>query len=137
MNAQQLKAKLAQHCGSEGTYRHPLNAMFTYTEAMKAMFDHAGSGAQWLGDILATESVIAESVKQHGCGAGVLSVSSAGTAELTFKVDPDSEECKSPSKIVFSKSITTDFPEGEWGFHIVSIMLGDRNVVVAMLSDEY
>lgn len=140
MDAQQLKLELMQHYGgSETVYRHTLNAKFNYTEGMKALFTHAGGGAYWLSDILATEPAIAAGVKKDGFCVGVLSV--IGTvANLTVAVDyaENAEPSHRFLTVIFTRQIAhTDFPEGTWKFYLTYTTVGSSDVVMALLPREY
>lgn len=139
MNAQQLKAELAQYYGSETAYRHALNAKFNYTEGMKALFTHAGGGAYWLSDILATEPDIARGVKENDFCVGVVE-SSGSTATITVCVDykDDAEPGQRAIQVLWSRHIdVTDFPEGTWKFYLAYPTIGSSSVLFAMLPREY
>ena len=136
MDAHALKAELAQHYGSETIYRHALNAKFNYTEGMKALFTHAGGGAYWLSDILATEPAIAAGVKKDGLCIGAVEVVN-GSANLTVGVDyvSDTKTFLTP---IFTRFIpVTDFPEGFWKFYLAYTTVGSLDVVMALLPSEY
>ena len=57
-----LAALLSQHTNSEQIYHHPDVASFCYTEGAKAFFQHAGAGAAWLRDLLATNARVRDGV---------------------------------------------------------------------------
>lgn len=140
MDAQQLKLELAQYYGGdENVYRHALNAKFNYTAGMKALFTHAGGGAYWLSDILATEPAIAAGVKKDGFCVGVLEV--IGTvANLTVAVDYSEgpEPGQQFQGVLYTRQIDlTDFPEGKWKFYLTYTTVGSSDVVMALLPREY
>lgn len=145
MNAQELRAELSQHYGgSETVYFHALNKSFHYSPGMKAMFDHAGGGARWLSDILATQPEIQLGVHRHGFCVGVLAVRDS-KAQLTVSKDMramyganDEVIGYEPLEVVYERTIDwTDFPEGDWKIYLTWTSVGGKSVPMALLPNEY
>lgn len=145
MNADELRAELRQHYGgSETVYHHSLNKGFHYTPGMRSIFQHAGGGAYWLADILATEPKILGAIREHGFCVGVLDVK--GTkATLTVARDVRTQEDYHQNAIgytfietVYEQAIDyTDFPEGLWRFYLTQTSVGGKSVPMALLDREY
>jgi hypothetical protein len=142
-SAQDLQNLLSQYCGGDQVYFHSMNKRFNYTEGMRAVFEHAGGGARWLGDIFAFEPAIAKGVMQHGFAVALLQVQQ-GKATLTVSKDMDEQPLSEgavvylPTDVFFTQNIpVTDFPEGGWKFYLAYTMVGDKEVVLAMLPREY
>lgn len=142
-DAQELQNLLDQYHGGGDVYFHALNRRFNYTEGVRAVFEHAGGGARWLGDILATEPQIVRGVKDHGFTVALLLVQQ-GKARLTVSKDldhielPDGALVYTPEQIFYEQSIpATDFPEGAWKLYLVYTTVGAHDVVLAMLPKEY
>ena len=138
MNAENLKAELAQYYGGETIYRHALNAKFNYTEGMKALFKHAGGGAYWLSDILATEPAISKGVRQHGfCVAILQVVGTVGVLTVAMDYSENAEPGQKFHNVSYTRTIDfTDFPEGDWKFYLAYTTVGSSDVVMAMLPRE-
>lgn len=140
MNAQELKAELAQYYGGdENVYRHSMNSKFNYTAGMKAMFTHAGGGAYWLSDILATQPEILKGVRDNSFCVGVLEViGTVGVLTVAVDYSESSDPGSQFINILFSRTIDfTDFPEGTWKFYLTYTTVGSSNVVMALLPREY
>lgn len=142
-DTQELQNFLSQYHGSDRVYYHWMNKRFNYTEGLRAVFEHAGGGARWFSDILATEPAIAKGVHQHGFAVALLQVQQ-GKALLTVSKDMDEVELSgsarvyTPTDTFYEQSIApTDFPEGAWKFYLVYTMVGDGEVVLGMLPKEY
>lgn len=101
-----------------------------WTEGVKDFADHAGGGAYWLLDILATEPAILGLVKQQGIAFATLAVAD-GKGLLTVVQD----EGQPP---VFSRAFsTTDCPEGDWMFYLAQTELDGGVGTVILLPSEY
>lgn len=120
--AQELRAQLAQHTGSEHWYRHPFNRTCAYTDGVKDFAEHAGGGAYWLLDILMTQPEILTAMRRLGIVFITLNAA-LGKAKLTVVEDSDIPP-------LYERGIdATDCPDGEWKF-----FFGDN---VLMLPSEY
>lgn len=122
-----LKSELAHYYGGTDTWwRHPLNRRLTYTDGVKHFADHAGGGAHWLLDIVATEC--APFVENHRI---VFFTAKSDGRRATLTLVPDTD--KPP---LWSRDIPlTDLPEGEWPLWIAEG--GPSGTTVVMLPSEY
>lgn len=138
-HADELRNLLRQHTGSEQVFRHSLNANFNYTEGVRAFAQNAGGGAYWLLDILATEPEIKKAVHAEGLCIMLLSVHEH-KAVLTVSRDASTDEkgIVTPLDERFRRDIElTDCPEGQWKFYLTWTMVGNREVMLALLPSEY
>lgn len=121
-NANDLRAKLAHHTGSETLYRYPLMMRHLYTEGVHDFIENAGGGAYWLLDIIMTEPAISEGMRRESFVMIELVVEDT-KARLSVRRDINDPE-------IFSRFIKyTDCPEGAWKFYFVDGVL--------MLPSEY
>lgn len=130
----ELKGALRTFSGSETIYRHQLNAGFCYTEGFRHFLRHAGGGAYWFADILATQPEIARGVSQNGPLLAILNVD-CGVATLV--VARDRKQRDEYVDVTFVKHVSfTDCPPGEWVFKLGPGVVGDRRVLIACLPNE-
>lgn len=116
-HTQDLRNLLSQHYGSECIFRHPMVRSFLYTEGVQAFAEHAGNGAYWFLDIIATEPDIKAGMRKHGFVIIVLDVKD-GKAELTVSRDYDSSKHKHIDSFFGRTFDFTDCPEGVWMFYL-------------------
>ena len=138
-NAQELRQKLAHYTGVNQVYCHSLVESFNYTTGMRAVFQHAGNGAYWLGDIMATEPSIRHAVMKEGFCVALLQVDgNRAVFSVARDYDEHAEDGSKLDSVYFTLAIDlTDFPEGTWKFCLTYTRVGDSNVVLALLSSEY
>lgn len=137
--AQELRQELAHYTGGDQIYCHSLVRSFNYTAGMRAVFQHAGNGAYWLGDIMATEPGIRNAVMEEGFCVALLQVDgNRAVFSVARDCDEHAQEGSKLDGVCFTHAIDfTDFPEGSWKFYLTYTTVGDRNVVLAMLPREY
>lgn len=112
MDAQELRSKLYHFTGTETWFRHPLNRGFFYTEGVRFFAEHAGGGAYWFLDIVATE-VFPLLEREPFL---VITLDVHDNALITAD-DGD-------GKVVWSRSIDyTDCPAGVWRFYLTNNVL--------------
>lgn len=134
-NPNDLRNLLAQHIGSDKLYEHPLVRIFTYTPGVRDFAQHAGGGAFWLLDILATEPAIRQAVRDNGFAIAVLDVpASADMATLTVANDVDGDRFEG---VAFERKLLTDCPVGQWKFYLVPNVLDEHTVTTCLLPSEY
>lgn len=139
IDANELRHELRQYTGGEQVYKHSLVSTFNYTAGMRFMFQNAGNGAYWLADILATEPKIKQAVLAEGFCVGVLKVSGAAAMLAVARdYNEHADEGNKLDGVGFARAIhSTDFPEGTWKFYLVGTLVGGREVILAMLPNEY
>lgn len=129
-DGRELYAMLSQHTGSQEFYRHALVRSFLYTEGVQDFAQHAGNGAYWLLDILATEPAITKLVSAEGFGVVVLDVVDT---KATLSVAGDSG-----IPPVFKQELNyTDCPTGQWKFFLAQTEMSGKVVIMCMLPGEY
>ena len=129
-DANELRQLLRNHTGSEQVFRHALARGICYTEGVRAFAEHAGGGAYWLLDILATEPAILGLARKEGIAFATLNVTGRA-ARLTVAAD-------SGIPPVYSRAIDwTDCPEVEWLFYLSATEVGGKPVVMILLPSEY
>lgn len=127
---QELQQELNQHYGSESVFRHALVRNVCYTEGVQAFAQHAGGGAYWLLDILATEPAILRLARAEGIAFATLAVKD-GKAVLSVAAD-------SGVPPVFSQVIPyTDCPDGDWLFYLQPTEVVGQEVIMILLPSEY
>ena len=116
MNSEQLAAQLSQFYGTENWTRHTLNKQLLYTDGVAYFAEHAGNGAHWFLDIVATEVAPLASKSGHEFMAIRLMVHPGGTASITADDGDDLE--------LYKRGIQwTDCPEGTWSFYLTDNVL--------------
>lgn len=101
-----------------------------YTEGVRDFAEHAGGGAHWLLDILASESAILGLVRS-GCMAFATLAVKSGRALLNINDGNDSPP-------VVSRAIDyTDCPEGDWLIYLSQTEVGGQPGIVMLLPSEY
>lgn len=129
-DTEELRALLANYCGSEILYVHALVHHFVYTKGVQAFAKNAGNGAYWLLDILATEPAIRQVTRDEGFAVALLRVE-AGKFTLSVGSDLDGETVVGQ---VFSiRGNFTDCPAGDWKFYLVY----DGERIACLLPSEY
>lgn len=113
MDSMDLERSLAHFTGTEQWYRHPFNSNFLYTDGVKFFSEHAGGGAYWFLDIVATEIF---ALQKDNPFMSITLKAQDGKGEITVG-DGDLTE-------VFNKPIEfTDCPDGEWKFFLIDGVL--------------
>lgn len=134
-NPNDLRNLLAQHIGSDKLYAHSFVRTFTYTPGVRDFAKHAGGGAYWLLDTLATEPAIHQAVRDNGFAIAVLDVpASADKATLTVADDVDGDRFEGAA---FEHKLPTDCPAGQWKFYLVPNVLGEHIVTTCLMPSEY
>ena len=111
MDAEELRQALSNFTGSETVYRHNLNRNILYTEGVQYFAQHAGGGAYWLLDILATEPEILK--QQREFASITLTVNDNTHADIVVTDGND--------KTVFQRHIGfTTCPQGAWKFFMIN-----------------
>ena len=134
----ELLSQMRQFTGSERLFRHSLVRALTYTEGVRWFALHAGGGALWLLDILATEPAVRQQVLGDGEGCGFASVRlkvfgvcarltvDDGNGNVKYERAIDWTDCPERPK-------TDADPSGEWLFFIEPNHLGDGTVCMTMM----
>lgn len=123
-NPTELERGLSYFTGTESWYRHGLNRNMLYTDGVQYFAEHAGGGAYWFLDIVATE--LFKLQRQHGFLTIVVDAKD-NKAKLAAKgADPSTGD----DVWVWGRNIDfTDMPGGEWKFFFCNDVL--------MLPSEY
>lgn len=111
-----LAFNLANFYGTENWTRHPINKQMLYTDGVAYFAEHAGNGAHWFLDIVATE--LAPKVVEPGYEfmAIRLMVHPGGTASITADDGNGTE--------LYKRGIQwTDCPAGTWSFYLTDNVL--------------
>lgn len=129
----ELHASLRAFTGSERLYRHSLMRGFTYTQGVQHFAEHAGNGAYWLLDILATEPAIAKHFKQDRMAVVHLRVKDA---KAHLKVDDGNDN------LVYERDIDyTDCPDSPgsdgWTFYLCENHFPSGRIITMLLPSEY
>lgn len=154
-----LAALLSQHTNSEQIYHHPDVASFCYTEGAKAFFQHAGAGAAWLRDLLATHASVRRGVMaapypckvlmivtdsrsradaRQSLGSGQRSALITVSEELEWDYMCDDEHAGLgvPESVFFGAEIDdTDCPVGAWVFYLAARTDGRKGMILALPSE--
>lgn len=113
-NAAQLKHALDSFYGGDAPRFQRMFPKLHYTAGFACFMEHAGAGAHWLFQILATQPEVLEGVKREGFGCVKLQVEADTTAVLT--VDDGNDN------VFYRRAITyTDCP----------VLVGDNGAVEA------
>lgn len=107
-DAAELRAGLAHFYGTEQWFRHGINPKMLYTEGVQFFAEHAGNGAYWFLDIVATE--LMELNKKEEFIAIKLIVDEGGALILASDGDV--------TRLFERKIEYTDCPIGEWSFYL-------------------
>lgn len=156
MNAtQELASLLAKHTHSESLYSHPTAPGFFYTEGAKAFFQHAGEGAAWLRDLLASNDELRQGVMsaQRFCsvvlvvcasrsprapaalGEGRRSALVTVSEDLGWEYLCDDEHAgmAMPEGVFFGAEMDeTDCPLGAWVFYLSKTTDGSNGMVLCL-----
>lgn len=118
-DAAELKQNLRQFTGTDQWFRHWANRNMLYTNGVEYFAEHAGGGAHWFLDIVATE------IMPHAKTQPFMSVK--------LKVErPDSVAMGSAvitaddgnGNVLHTRKIDlTDAPDGEWAFFLTNDVL--------------
>jgi hypothetical protein len=110
LNSQELKAGLDQHFGgTDQWYRHGLNRSMLYTDGVRFFAEHAGHGAYWFLDIVATELMQIHRYEPFI----VVRVKVDGDRKALLIADDGN------GKRVWQRRLDyTDAPEGTWEFYL-------------------
>ncbi|WP_225784547.1 DUF6876 family protein [Xenophilus sp. Marseille-Q4582] len=87
MDGPSLKQLLTNFTGSARLFRHSFVRRFTYTEGVRAFAQHAGGGAYWFLDILATEPKIQNHFRKDSFASVRLKVYPPEKGGCTITVD--------------------------------------------------
>lgn len=122
-----LRTALAPFTGTENYHRHWLRRLI-YTDGVEHFTEHAGGGAYWFLDIVATE--VMPLLKKAEFIA--ITISSASGQANIFATDGNDER-------LWQRWIEhTDCPAGEWKFYLVLGSLDGVNPApILMLPSEY
>jgi len=116
MTSEDLAFNLANFYGTENWTRHALNKQMLYTDGVAYFAEHAGNGAHWFLDIVATELAPKAEQPGHEFMAIRLMVHPGGTASITAD-DGDGLE-------LYKRGIQwTDCPSGTWSFYLTDNVL--------------
>ena len=153
-----LAALLSQHTHSEQIYHHPDVASFCYTEGAKAFFQHAGAGAAWLRDLLATNARVRDGVmaapypckvlmivtdsrsradagQSLGSGQRSALITVSEELEWDYMCDDEHAGLGVPSSVFFGVEVEeTDCPVGAWTFYLAGID-GRKGMILALPSE--
>jgi hypothetical protein len=114
MEANELKRNLSYFIGTEQWYHHPLRREMLYTDGVKFFAEHAGGGAYWFLDIVATE--IFPLLAKEPFMLVELQVEDSNVCRIVVS-DGDGNE-------VYTKDIDyTDCPAGLWKFYLTDNVL--------------
>ena len=155
-----LAALLSQHTSADALYHHPDVASFCYTEGAKAFFQHAGAGAAWLRDLLATDASVLRGVMAAPCPCKVLMIvtdsgSRAGgqalgsgqrsalitvseELEWDYMCDDERAGLGVPAAVFFGAEVEeTDCPVGAWTFFLAGRADGSQGMLLALPSEVF
>ena len=112
MDDQTLTTTLHQFIGTEQWYRHGINRNMLYTDGIKFFADHAGGGAYWFLDIMATELMEIQTRDDEPFIAIHMRVNDN---KATITADDGN------GKELWKRAIEwTDCPHGNWEFYLIS-----------------
>lgn len=135
----ELRALIRQIEPMGRAYFHQLVRSYNYTEGVRTFLTHAGTGAYWLNDVLATEPAIRNAVKANGgCKCILRVINGVGTVLVAdeFEEDRRTKELK-PVTLYFQKSFSNvDCPSGDWKINLAVTVVGDKRVILAYLPEE-
>lgn len=119
MNAEDLKAALAHCYGADTWHRYALNKKMLFTDGVHLFAEHAGGGAYWFLDIMATELMDLHRKEEFIA----ITLMSTGHEAAIIATDGNENE-------LWRRDIeATDCPAGEWEFYLIDNVL--------MLTSEY
>lgn len=131
-----LRLELDQYYGGDTPYRHSLVRNFFYTSGVRYFLQHAGNGAYWFVDIVATEPQIRHAVNKEGFCICVLKVSN-GAGMIAVANDYSEGHESELVGIHFTRAIhNTDCPEGIWKFYLEPTEVGPTRGIMMMLPGE-
>jgi hypothetical protein len=119
----ELQRSLSQFTGTQTWYRHGLNRNMLYTDGVQYFAEHAGGGAYWFLDIVATELFALQ--RQYG----FISIT-IDARDNKAKLAAKGTDLAGEDVWIWGRNIDyTDCPAGEWKFFFCSDVL--------MLPSEY